>query len=149
MSAKKKAPNKMPINLLIVDDSDLDIQIAKKAFAHCEKTEITVHSAADGETALNFLTEADNPRAHMILLDINMPKKSGIEVLAEIKNNKDLKDIPVVMLTNSSHPDDMQASYKNYANAFITKPQDFSDMVDFAHRIEEFWFLSAKLPQEE
>src|SRR5690606_14883441 len=103
----------------------------------------------DGEDALDFLTDSDNPRPHMILLDINMPKKSGIEVLDEIKGNKDLKDIPVVMLTGSGHEDDMRASYKHYANAFITKPESFSEMVAFAHRIEEFWFLSAKLPQEE
>lgn len=149
MMSKKKAPNKMPINLLIVDDSELDIEIAKKAFAHCESSKVQIHTAKDGEDALEFLTDPDNPRPHMVLLDINMPKKSGIEVLEEIKGNKELKDIPVVMLTGSGHEDDMRASYKHYANAFITKPESFAEMVAFAHRIEEFWFLSAKLPQEE
>ena len=145
----RKAPNKMPINLLIVDDSELDIEIAKKAFTHCENSKVSIHTAKDGETALDFLTASQNPRPHMILLDINMPKKSGLEVLEEIKGNKELKDIPVVMLTGSGHEDDISASYKHYANAFITKPESFSDMVEFAHRIEEFWFLAAKLPQKE
>lgn len=149
MNTKKQTPNKMPINLLVVDDSELDIEIARKAFGHCENSSVSVFAARDGEEALEFLTDKENPRAHMILLDINMPKKSGIEVLEEIKGNKDLKDIPVVMLTGSGHEDDMRASYKHYANAFITKPESFAEMVDFAHRIEEFWFLAAKLPQEE
>jgi len=141
--------NMMSIDLLLVDDNDLDIKIAMKAFEFCKKTQIRIHTAKGGEEALDFLTQGGNPRPHMVLLDINMPKISGIEVLDQIKNNKALKDIPVIMLTSSNSEDDMRVSYKHHANAFVTKAADFDDMVRFANNIEEFWFLSATLPQEE
>ena len=105
----------------------------------------------DGEDALNFLMrkppfEAAN-RPHLILLDLNLPRRSGLEVLAVLKKDNELKHIPVVVLTSSDAEHDISKSYKLHANAYITKPVDFEQYSYIVNYIEKFWFSLAKLPK--
>ena len=138
------------IQILLVEDDPGDIVITSEAFAdHKVRNHLSVVS--DGETAMSFLHRkgdyADAPRPDLILMDLNLPRKSGHEVLAEIKADPDLRRIPVVILTTSDAEEDILRSYDLYANAFVTKPVDFDCFLQVIRQIDEFFITVIKLPR--
>lgn len=137
------------IHILLVEDNDGDIVLTMQALKKANVTNgVTV--AKDGDEALKYLRksgrfqQAQTP--DLILLDINLPKIDGIEVLTEIKNDETLKTIPVVMLTTSDAENDIIRSYNNHANCYITKPVDFKKFIDVVQLIKDFWISIVKLP---
>lgn len=138
------------IQILLVEDNEGDILLTLEAFKEL-KVKNNVAVVKDGAEAIEFLkgegqyTEAILP--HLILLDINMPRMNGIEVLDFIKKDNRLRKIPVVMLTTSSSESDISECYDKSANCFITKPLDFGKFMDVVHSIESFWFSIAQLPR--
>jgi two-component system, chemotaxis family, response regulator Rcp1 len=139
-------------DILLVEDNPVDVMVAQDALTEakmCNK----VHVAEDGEEALDFLYRrgkyVDAPRPDLILLDLNLPKKSGTDVLAEIKQDPSLLDIPVVILTTSQAERDVLTSYSLHANCFITKPVDMLQFTEVIKSIEDFWFTIVKLPVSE
>lgn len=137
------------IDILLVDDSAGDIRLAMEALKE-SKVCNTVYTVSDGVEAMAFLRHEgkykDMPRPDLILLDLNMPRKDGRETLAEIKQDPDLKSIPVVILTVSSSDEDIIKAYNLYANCYITKPIDLDQFTQVVASIEDFWFGIVKLP---
>jgi chemotaxis family two-component system response regulator Rcp1 len=139
-------------HILLVEDNEGDIVLTQEALADAKiKNKVTV--SRDGEEAINYLTNATkNPEElfpDLILLDINLPKVDGKEVLHYIKTTPALKKIPVVMLSTSSSEVDIADSYNNYANCFISKPVDFNRFFDVVRMIEDFWITIVQLPTKE
>jgi chemotaxis family two-component system response regulator Rcp1 len=138
-----------PIEILLVEDSPGDVRLTREAFRG-GKVHINLHVAWDGAEAMAFLRRegehANVPRPDLILLDLNLPKKDGREVLEEIKENPDLKIIPVVILTTSSFEADILRSYQLHANCYITKPVDFAGFLQVVSTIDDFWLSVVKLP---
>jgi chemotaxis family two-component system response regulator Rcp1 len=138
------------IQILLVEDNEGDVLLTLEAF---KELKVNNHVAVvrDGAEAIEFLKRegrfADRTIPHLILLDINMPKLNGIEVLEFIKNDEKLKKIPVVMLTTSSSESDISTCYEKSANCFITKPLDFGKFIGVVKSIETFWFNIAQLPK--
>ena len=137
------------IHILLVDDNEGDVLLTKEALAEA-KIVNRISVAYDGVQALRFLKkeppfmEQESP--DLILLDINLPRMDGTEVLGIIKSDPELKRIPVIMLTTSSSEKDINLSYNNYANCFITKPVEASDFLSVVATIENFWVTIVKLP---
>jgi CheY-like chemotaxis protein len=129
------------IKILLIEDNEGDILLTREALQDSKITN-TVNVIRDGEAAIDFFSNLVNKEElpDLILLDINLPKKSGHEVLVYLKNNEKYKHIPVIVLTTSSSQRDITLSYKNYANCFITKPMDVTEFLDVIIKIEEFWF---------
>ena len=129
------------IDILLVEDNEGDARLAKEAMRD-SKIRNKLHHVFDGEEALDFLRRkgpyAQSPRPDLILLDLNLPRKDGREVLAEIKSDADLKCIPVVVLTVSSAEEDVLKSYNLHANCYITKPIDLNQFMQVVHSIEDF-----------
>jgi two-component system, chemotaxis family, response regulator Rcp1 len=140
-----------PIEVLLVEDSPGDVRLTREAFKDA-KVHINLHVASDGTEAMAFLMRggehADTPRPDLILLDLNLPKKDGREVLAEIKENSTLKSIPVVILTTSASDADILRSYKLHANCYITKPVGLDGFLEVVKSIDNFWLTVVKLPSE-
>src|ERR1700738_5669870 len=130
-----------PVNILLVEDNEGDILLTKEAFEDA-KIHIKLTIARDGKEAINFFNKhRDHPDGELpdlVLLDINLPKKSGHEVLKDIKENENSKNIPVIMLTTSSSDIDINQSYHNYANCYITKPVEVNDFLAVIASIESF-----------
>lgn len=138
------------LKVLLVEDNEGDVRLIKEAFNE-SKIEKTFSVAKDGEDALNFLYKRgiynnETLRPDIILLDINLPRKNGFEVLESIKKDPELKRIPVIMLSSSSSEDHISKSYDLNANCYVTKPVDFDEYTQFVRIIEDFWFQMAKLP---
>jgi chemotaxis family two-component system response regulator Rcp1 len=134
------------VHILLVEDNEGDIFLTKEVLKEAKiKNQVTV--AMDGEEALHML-RSGSVLPDMILLDINLPKIDGLEVLTAIKNDEQLKMIPVIMLTTSSAKKDIEFSYKNYANCFITKPVDLESFMEVVRTIESFWISIVRLPQK-
>jgi len=138
-----------PVDILLVEDNPGDVRLAKEALKDSKVRNI-VYSVEDGVEAMAFLRKqgkyADKPRPDLILLDLNLPRKNGKEVLAEIKNDIDLMRIPVVILTVSSSEEDILNSYNLHANCYITKPIDLDQFMKVVRTIENFWLTIVKLP---
>jgi len=138
------------IQILLVEDNEGDILLTLEAFKEI-KVKSSIAVVKDGVEAIEFLKKqgqyAESTIPHLILLDINMPRLNGIEVLDFIKKDVRLKKIPVVMLTTSSSESDIAACYEKSANCFITKPLDFGKFLDVVEAIESFWFTVAQLPK--
>ncbi len=138
-----------PIHILLVEDNEGDILLIKEAF---EEARIVnkISTVKDGEQAILYLTKSDPysdvDMPDLILLDVNLPRKNGHEVLAFIKTSPGLKHIPVVMLTTSSAEKDIIESYKNHANCYINKPVEVDKFLNAILKIEEFWIQLVKLP---
>lgn len=136
------------ISILHVEDNEGDVLLVKEAFENSIIVK-EINNVYDGEKAIQFLNniliDGGIGLPNLIILDINLPKINGHEVLAYIKNNEYLKWIPVVVLTTSSAKSDVDLSYSNFANCFITKPVDIDDFMDAVSKIEEFWLKTAKL----
>ncbi len=137
------------VQILLVEDNPGDIRLTQEALKEGNLPNI-LHVVKDGVEAVAFLRQereyADKPRPDLILLDLNLPKKDGREVLAEIKEDEKLKHIPVVVLTTSDAEQDIIKVYKLHANCFITKPVDLDEFMMVVRRIEEFWFSIVQLP---
>lgn len=141
--------NVKDIEILLVEDNPGDVRLTMEALKDC-KMRNTLYVVEDGEEALSFLYKkgkyADAPHPDLILLDLNLPKKNGKEVLSEIKENPNLKRIPVVILTTSKAEEDILKTYDLHANCYITKPVDFDQFISVVRKIEDFWFTIVKLP---
>ena len=141
--------NSKVIDVLMVDDDDGDVLMTREAFDYY-KVRNRLHVVTDGEQALQFLRRqgsyADAPRPGLILLDVNLPRVSGLEVLAELKSDPDLLTIPVVMLTTSRAEEDIVRSYSLHANAFVTKPVDFEHFIEAIRQIDNFFLTLVALP---
>ncbi|BAB73666.1 MAG TPA: response regulator [Nostoc sp. UBA8866] len=141
----------MPIEVLLVEDNPGDVELTRIAL---EDSKISVHLSVveDGVEAMAFLRKQDKyanvPHPDIVLLDFNLPRKDGREVLAEIKTDSYLKRIPVVVLTTSQAEEDILKAYNLAANCYITKPVDFDQFVRIVQSIENFWFAIVKLPPE-
>jgi CheY-like chemotaxis protein len=138
-----------PIEVLLVEDDPGDVVLTKEAFAD-NKVKNNLHVVSDGEEAIAFLRHegafADAPRPDLILLDLNLPRKDGREVLEEIKADDRLRPIPVVVLTTSEAEEDIVRSYDLHANAYVTKPVDFEQFISVVRRIDDFFVTVVKLP---
>ena len=138
-----------PVEILLVEDNAGDVDLALEALED-SKIRNTVHVVGDGEEAMAFLHRTGKhttvPRPDIILLDLNLPKKDGREVLAEIKADDNLKRIPVVILTTSQAEEDILRSYNLHCNCYITKPIDLHQFIRVVKAIEDFWLTIVKLP---
>jgi CheY-like chemotaxis protein len=137
------------IQILLVEDDPGDVLITREAFAE-NKVRNHLSVVSDGEAAMAFLRRegqfASAPRPDLILLDLNLPRKAGHEVLAEVKSDADLQRIPVVILTTSDAEEDILRSYDLHANAYVTKPVDFDRFLDVVRQIDEFFVTVVRLP---
>ncbi|MEA1932530.1 response regulator [Halohasta litorea] len=144
------APDKT-VEILLAEDNPGDVMLTKKALEQ-GKLANNLHVVTDGIEALDFLRQNgeydDTPRPDLILLDLNMPRKDGQDVLKELKTDDDLCRIPVVVLTSSESEEDIAKSYELNANAYLTKPVDFDGFIEIVNRLENFWFKVVKLPEE-
>jgi CheY-like chemotaxis protein len=142
---------KKPIEILLVEDNPGDVRLTKEALRDYKLIN-NLSVAMDGEEALNFLFKrgdyANSPTPDLILLDLNLPKIDGREVLKEIKSDKNLKKIPVIVLSTSESEADIEGSYDNYANCYITKPIDFNDFIEVVKQFQDFWISLVKLPSK-
>jgi len=140
-----------PIEILLVEDSPGDADLARETLAE-SKVRNALHVVGDGEEAMAFLRHtgryAGTPHPDLVLLDLNLPKKSGREVLAEMKGDATLRRIPVVVLTVSKAEEDILKAYDLHANCFITKPIDLLQFVKVVKAIEDFWLTIVKLPSK-
>jgi len=137
------------VDILLVEDSPTDALITREALTQARVLN-RLHHVEDGYEALDFLrhqgAHAEAPRPGLILLDLNLPKKSGLDVLTEIKSDPLLQTIPVVVLTTSRATAEVEAAYRQHANCFITKPVEFEDMARCICALENFWFSIVTLP---
>jgi CheY-like chemotaxis protein len=133
-----------PISVLLVEDDPGDVVLIQEAFEH-NKVRNSLHVVGDGVEAMDFLRTSDQ-RPDLILLDLNLPRKDGREVLAEVKTDPVLRSIPVVVLTTSKAEEDILRSYDLHANAYVTKPVDFSRFIEVVRQIDEFFVTVVKLP---
>ena len=138
-----------PIEILLVEDNPGDSRLAKEALKE-SKLKNNLYVAEDGVEAMNFLYKTGKyskmPRPDLVILDLNLPKKDGREVLAEIKNDDNLKRIPVVILTISKAEEDILKTYNLHANCYVTKPLDLDQFMKVVRSIEDFWLTIVKLP---
>ena len=139
-----------PIEILLVEDNPGDVDLTREAL-DSGKLRNNLHVVNDGEAAMDFLRKqgkhAHAPRPGLVLLDLNLPKKNGREVLAEMKADDYLKRIPVVVLTTSQAEEDILKSYNLHANCYITKPIELAHFVKVVQAIEEFWLTIVELPK--
>lgn len=138
------------IHILLVEDNEADIMLTTDALQEGKICNI-VSVAKDGKQAIDFLIKYHNSPElelpNLILLDVNLPKKNGHEVLQYIKTSNDFKHIPIIMLTTSSSEKDIMLAYNNYANCYITKPVEVNDFIDAITKIENFWISIVHLPK--
>jgi chemotaxis family two-component system response regulator Rcp1 len=139
------------IEILLVEDNPADVRLTIEALKE-GKIKNNLHVAEDGEEALDFLYKRNHfenaIRPDVILLDLNLPKVHGREVLKTIKEDEDLRRIPVVILTTSKAEEDIVRSYDLHANCYVTKPLDLPQFIDVVKTIEDFWFTVVKLPHK-
>ncbi|QCC52155.1 response regulator [Halapricum salinum] len=144
-------PTADAVEILLAEDNPGDVKLTEKAL---EQGHIinNLHVVTDGVEAMQFLRRegeyADKPRPDLVLLDLNMPRKDGKEVLKDVKDDPDLRRIPIVVLTSSEAEEDIVRSYDLHANAYLTKPVDFSGFLDIVEHIEDFWLSVVKMPPE-
>jgi CheY-like chemotaxis protein len=142
----------MTVQVLLVEDSPGDVRLTREAFREANMS-IQLHVATDGVEAMAFLKQeaphSDVPRPDLILLDLNLPKMDGREVLANIKADDNLKTIPTVILTTSEAEADIVKSYQLQANSYLSKPVEFEAFEGLVKSINDFWLIRAKLPHRE
>jgi len=140
-----------PLSILLVEDNPADARLVSE-FLDSPATTGRLSAVSDGEAAMDFLRRAgrysEAPRPDMVLLDLNLPVKNGLEVLAEIKGDPELKRIPVVILTGSARSEDIARAYELHANCYIIKPADIDDFARMAKSLDDFWSKTAQLPED-
>ena len=138
-----------PADFLLVEDNPGDVRLTQEALKN-HKVQNNLHVVTDGEEAMNFLRRQGKhknaPRPDIVLLDLNLPRKDGREVLAEIKSDPDLKAIPVVIITSSEAEQDIIKSYNLNANCYVTKPVDLDQFIKVVQSVKDFWLTIVKLP---
>lgn len=138
-----------PVQILLVEDSPDDILLTEEALSDA-KISNDLHSVMDGEAAMAFLRRegehAEAPRPDLVILDLNLPKKDGREVLKEIREDAALTSLPVIVLSTSGSPEDIAGSYAQHVNAYVQKPVDFDEFLRVVRSMEEFWLSIVKLP---
>lgn len=143
------ARNVSAVEILLVEDNPADVRLTIEALKDA-KVSNKLHVAVDGVEALSFLRRegeyADTVPPDLILLDLNLPKKDGLVVLSEIKEDESLKHIPVVVLTSSSEEKDILAAYDHHVNAYVTKPVNLNDFLNVVKGLEDFWLSIVRLP---
>jgi CheY-like chemotaxis protein len=143
--------NGRPAIILMVEDDEGDVRLAREALRDCRVAN-QLHVVADGEEAMAFLRRegayAAAPRPDLVLLDLNLPGKSGHEVLAEVRADPGLHTIPVTILTTSSRDEDVLRSYELHANAYVTKPVGLDEFLHVVREIEGFWFQIVRIPED-
>ena len=137
--------NTKTLNILLVEDSQEDIDLMKEALKD-SLIPSAIHAVNNGQEAMEYLKDASKEKTNLVLLDLNMPKKNGRQVLKEIKSDPVLKIIPVIILTTSRSQNDVLECYQNHCNCFICKPIDLEGFFKVVRKIEEFWFNLAELP---
>ncbi|HXE95549.1 MAG TPA: response regulator [Dongiaceae bacterium] len=142
-------PDEGFVEILLVEDNPADVNMLQESFRD-SKVANELHVVNDGEAALDYLYKrgefADTHRPDLVLLDIGLPRKNGLEVLAEVKADPGLRRIPVIILTTSKAEEDILRSYDLHVNSYITKPVHLSELFEVMKRIEDFWFGIVKLP---
>ena len=137
------------INILLVEDNPADVELTREGLGE-SRMKVRLDVANDGEQAMEMLYQRgdyyDVPRPDLILLDLNIPRKHGRDVLREIKSDPELRSIPVVVLTTSAAEKDVQTAYELQANSYITKPVSFDHFVEIVRELETFWFRIVELP---
>ncbi|KYH27379.1 regulator of RpoS [Halalkalicoccus paucihalophilus] len=140
-----------PVDILLVEDNPGDVKLTQEAFKEGGIAN-TFHVVTDGVEALDFLFQreeyADAPRPDFVLLDLNLPRKSGDEVLEELRADPDCKDLPVIILTGSSAQEDVVRSYELAANAYLTKPVDPGEFIETILATERYWLSVVRLPTD-
>lgn len=140
-----------PVEILLVEDNPADVELTQEALAE-HKIRNTLHVVDDGDKALAFLRREagyeEVPRPDLILLDLNLPRRDGREVLEEVKNDPALKAIPVVVLTTSRAEEDILRSYQLHANCYVTKPVQLSEFLAVVRQIDSFWLSIVQLPPQ-
>lgn len=140
-----------PVEILLVEDNPGDVRLTREALRE-GKIRNRLHIVSDGVEAIAFLKQEGNhanaPRPDVILLDLNLPRKDGREVLAEIKDDERLRRIPVVVMTTSSAEQDILGAYNLHANCYVTKPVDFDQFIEVVRSIQDFWFTIVRLPEQ-
>lgn len=143
-------PPGKPAEILLVEDNEDDVFLTKMAFEDSQ-FDSELHVVNDGEEALDYLfgrgAHSGRPLPDLVLLDLNLPKLNGIEILETLKADEALSVIPVVMLTSSKAERDVLASYRHHASGYVTKPSEFSGLVDIVESIRDFWFSTVILPR--
>lgn len=138
-----------PAQVLLVEDNEDDIELTLEALKD-SKIHMDIHVVTDGIAAMEFVHQQgrhkDKPRPDLILLDLNLPKKDGRQVLKEIRDDAKLTDLPIVVLTTSQSEEDIEKAYKMHANCYISKPVDFLQFAEIVKQIEGFWLQLVKLP---
>jgi len=141
-----------PVDILLVEDNESDVRLLREAWRDT-RMKSTIHVVPDGVEAMAFLRRqgayAGAPAPDLVLLDLNLPRKDGREVLAEIKSDPALRRIPVVVLTTSRDAGDIAITYDNHANCYIVKPLHFQEFSDVVRAIEDFWLTVVALPRSE
>jgi chemotaxis family two-component system response regulator Rcp1 len=141
-----------PINILLVEDNPADIRLTQEVFKE-GRIKNLMNIVMDGEEALKYLRKQEKYKdvetPDLVLLDLNLPKKDGREVLSVIKSDEELKMLPVIILTTSAAEQDIMNTYANHANCYIMKPVDLSQFINVVRSIEEFWLTVVKLPKKE
>lgn len=149
MNEREPEMNTDSINILLVEDNPADAELTRLAMEDVKMIN-SLHVVSDGIEAMDFLHRrgafGNAPRPDLILLDLNLPRMDGREVLAEVKADEPLKHIPIVILTSSSAEEDILRTYKLHANAYISKPVDLEQFIRVVRSIEEFWIAIVKLP---
>jgi CheY-like chemotaxis protein len=142
-------PNRRPIEILLVEDNPGDVRLTVEALKEGSLRN-NLNVVSDGVDALAYLRKegkfAESVRPDLILLDLNLPKKNGREVLAEIKSDRDLRRLPVVVLTTSKAEQDIRRTYDLHANCYISKPVDLERFIQVVRSIEDFWLATVRLP---
>jgi CheY-like chemotaxis protein len=138
-----------PIEILLVEDSPADTELAQEVLRDAKVANV-VHAVDNGDDAIAFVRRtgrfADRPRPDLVLLDLNLPGRDGREVLEEIKEDPELRTIPVIVLTTSAEARDVERAYMSYVNAYITKPLNLDAFAAVARSIEDFWLTLVRLP---
>lgn len=147
----EKYRSRTPADILLVEDNPGDVRLTQEAFKEGQICN-NLHVVTDGIKALDFLYQrgdyADAPKPDIILLDLNLPRKNGDEVLEEIRADPELKYLPVIILTSSSAEEDVIKSYKLQANAFLTKPVDPAEFIEVVKSFQQFWLSVVRLPPD-
>lgn len=151
MTQSKDDREGRPVEILLVEDNPADVELTQEAL-HEHKIRNNLSVVTDGEKAMAFLRRApgyeDAPRPDLMLLDLNLPRKDGREVLAEVKADPALKTIPVVILTTSKAEEDILRSYELQANCYVTKPVQLSQFLEVVRAIDAFWLTIVQLPPQ-
>ena len=149
-SAPSGSERERPVRILLVEDNPADVRLTREMLRESKVRNdlLVAHTAEEAEEILGLTEKDAEPRPDLVLLDLNLPVKSGHDLLEEIKSHPTLRRIPVVMLSSSEAEEDVVKSYDEHANAYVTKPVDLDEITTIVQSIDEFWFQVVRLPEE-